>query len=381
MSQSNQAEINRGAERASLPYTLHEFDIPDTFVTDQQGRIRDSLAELEAMGFFGDTDIEHALKRKRLSAIDYTNPATAELIARIPGVEHWLALVPTAKALEPLYRPDISHLPNGHEIGPELYEWLANIADAEGIRDRAERLKTIYHKRTPESTDEPEEWLSLASGVAQPVLEAAQRMQQETGIAPNVTLADLDSSALTDARRYATELGLVDSVELRRANILRRVGLDEPISPRDVALDSIQRMMAFRAGVMPLSRKPFKKQHYKKVELVGITEYMGEEDWLYKYNQVVPMRTMMAGARTLLRNAYDLLKPGGSLVVGNMLIDRPEIAFTLNTIQWPHIQPRSIDDMMTLFDNAELEGERHVYASPNPRQRIYALYEIIKPES
>lgn len=381
MSQSNHAEVERSVERTPSPYTLHEFDIPDMFVTDQQPRIRESLAELEAMGFFGDTNLDHALRRKRLSAIDYTNPATAELIARIPGVEHWLSLVPTAKALEPLYRPDISHLPNGHEIGPELYEWLANIVDAEGIRDRAERLKFIYHQRTSEPAGEPEEWLSLASGVAQPVLEAAKRAQEETGIAPSLTLADLDSGALDDARQYATELGLVDSVDFRRANILRRVGLDKAISPRDVALDSIQRMMAFRANRPPLSRKPFKKQGYKKVEAVGIIEYMGEEDWLYKYNQVVPMRTMMAGARTLLKNAYDLVRPGGSLIVGNMLMDRPQLPFTLNVIQWPHIQPRSIDDMMGIFDRAGLQGERHVYVSSNPSQRAYALYEHVKPES
>ena len=374
--------VENSPERKLSNFIVHEVPGRDGAVTSERERVEQSLLEMESMGFYGDNDLETALSRKRLSAIDFRNPATKELIARIPGVEKWLDLVPTVQALEPLYDPEVEALSNGHVVGDELREWLKNIADAIGIRNRAAMLKYIFAEKTAEASAEDVasmQFLSIASGVAQPILESAQGLMRTTGEAPHLTLVDLSESALKGAREHAASLALSGHITTERMNVLRRQGLDAPIQFGEVALDALTRKRGPESEA--LSRFTLPAESYDVVEAVGILEYLKQHDWLYRYNKVMNIRTVQAGAETLLKNSYRLVKPGGDLLVGNMLIDRPQLGFTLNTIQWPHIQPRSIEDMMGIFDDAGLEGEKHVYVAEDPSERIYALYRVHKPEA
>lgn len=373
--QENTAPYERIAEN----YTYHEVDVTDTFTTGEHERIETSLRELEAMGFYGDTDIQTALDRKRLSAIRYDNPATQGLIERVPGVEHWLALVPTPRALSPLYNPNSEKLPDGHVIGSELRTWMTEIADARGLRYRSQMVSELLSETIPNRAEEgtAPKWLSVASGAAQPILKAARDIHERTGVSPDMTLVDLSSEALDDAARFATDLGLGSSLHSERMNVLRLQGLDTPASLGQIAL---QRLLN-PGDRAKLSREVLGRDTYDVVEAVGILEYMKPDDWDYRYNGVVRLKTLQAGARTFLKNCYRLVKPGGDLIVGNMLDTHPQLGFTLNTIQWPHIQPRSSEEMMQLFDETGLEGERHVYVPSDAENRVYALYRIHKPES
>jgi cyclopropane fatty-acyl-phospholipid synthase-like methyltransferase len=74
------------------------------------------------------------------------------------------------------------------------------------------------------------------------------------------------------------------------------------------------------------------------VEAIGLMEYLGALDWTFRYGRLVASRKRLAGAVTLFRNAYELVRPGGVLVFANMLVSHPQLAFTLNVVQWPHIQ-------------------------------------------
>lgn len=60
-----------------------------------------------------------------------------------------------------------------------------------------------------------------------------------------------------------------------------------------------------------------------------------------------------------------------------MLPTHPQLGFTLNVIQWPHIQPRSVEEVGSLIDDAGLDGERSVYL---PDDGVYAVYVVRKPE-
>jgi len=375
---SIQEKIDTGAfERLPKQYTYHEVAVSDSFETGHRERIEASLRELESMGYYDDTNIDHALARKRLSAIDYNNPATKELLARVPGVEHWLALVPTPRALSPLYDPSCERLPGGHIVGDELRTWMTEIADARGLRYRSQMVTGLLTEKGGESDQhEQAQWLSIASGAAQPILRAAQLINERTGSAPYMTLVDLSSEALHDAKSYADSLGLRDNLRIERNNVLRRQGLHTPVRLGEVVL---QRMLNPNDRAK-LSRAKLPEEGYDVVEAVGILEYMKPEDWPYRYNGVVNLKTMQAGAKTFLKNSYRLVKPGGDLIVGNMLDTHPQLGFTLNTIQWPHIQPRSIDEMMDIFDEVGIEGERHVYVPDDEENRVYALYRIHKPE-
>lgn len=365
-------------ERLPEKYRYHEVRVRDPFETGEHARITDSLHELESMGFYGDTNVDAALHRKRLSAIDYENPATKELVQRVPGVEHWLALVPTPRALGPLYNPDMVQLPDGHHIGEELRNWMIEIADARGLRYRSQMVtdllveKVKHHLR---GEDDREQWLSIASGAAQPLLHAAQEVEYRYGQSPDMTLVDLSTEALEDAQEYAQGLGLEANLKVERMNVLRRQGLDERIGFGEVAVHRVFN----RQDREKLSRQKLVKEGYDVVEAIGITEYMKPDDWTYRYHGVVNLKTIQAGARTFLKNSYRMVKPGGDLIVGNMLDTHPQLGFTLNTIQWPHIQPRSIDEMMELFDEAGLDAERDVYVPADADNRVYALYKIHKP--
>ena len=365
-------------EKFSPKYRYHEVEVFDVFETPHHERITESLHELEDMGFYGNPSVEDALVRKRLSAIDYNNPATKELIARVPGVEHWLSLVPTPRALAPLYNPAVAELPGGHVIGDELRTWMIEIADARGLRHRSQMVTDLMIDTTLEHEPSPQQnWLSIASGAAQPILQAAHILDQEYGNAPNMTLVDLSSEALNDARHSADQLNLGSNLRSERMNVLRRQGLDKPVTLGEVAMHRVFN----REDRAKLSRERLMPESFDTVEAVGILEYMKPEDWTYKYNGVVTLKTIQAGAKTFLENSYRLVKPGGDLIVGNMLDTHPQLGFTLNTIQWPHVQPRSIDSMMALFDAAGLDAERDVYVPADEANRVYALYKIHKPEA
>ena len=72
-----------------------------------------------------------------------------------------------------------------------------------------------------------------------------------------------------------------------------------------------------------------------------------------------------------------MVRPGGILVLGNMLDTPPQLAFTLDVIQWPHINPRSINEMAQIFGEAGLDGKLDVYC---PDDGAYAIYQLRKPE-
>lgn len=363
------AEFLRRSERDNS-YEQHTVEFEDPYLSDDETfrRINEALQDLTDMGYHGDTAID--LSRKRPGRIDRDNPATAELIRRLPSFSDWLDLVPTAAALDSLYAPDKSTLANGKPLSPELAEWFRNITDGRGIRSRAHVVGQLMEQQTLE-LDRQASWLSLASGAAQPVIGTAGRVRSQGGITPDITLVDRDASALSLARHYAEEAGIQDAVHTKSMNILRPRGIARStgsLNPADFAPRALKEKLN-------LERLP--AESYDVVEVVGLVEYLKPENWHYTYSGVIKTKTRMAGAETFLKNAYELVRPGGTLMVGNMLDTHPQLGFTLNVIQWPHIQPRSIDQMVEIFDNAGIDGKLDVFV---PDDGAYAIYNIRKDE-
>lgn len=336
-------------------------DIPDQYRAAEGSeifqRVSNRIEELGAMGFYGNSEINQALARKRKSAIDYRNPATRKMIDEyVPSTEHWLSGVPTVKALDPLYDPDMGRYANGEPITPEAREWLANCADGIGIRSRGEVTKRII------VAEQPQRIISLGCGAGRSVLESAARLREQMGEAPQTVMVDYDPEAIALSRNNARRLGLDETAQFRRKNVLSRGGV--------AGRNFVERALYRRTQLTPASADI--------VEVVGVTEYLQEEDWWYQYNGVMNQtRKPMAGAATFLNNALGLVKPGGLLIVGNMLDTHPQLGFTLNTIQWPHIQPRSKQQMGHIFDEAGLPYERDVHL---PADGVYGIYTIRKPQ-
>lgn len=351
-------------ESVGAPVKLHRVEAPDGFRTERYDEINHEINRLMAMGDSdGNTSIAAAIARKRKSSIDYQNPATRELLRLVEGVEHWLDLVPTAAALHPIYNPDSNELPGGQPMTEDLRHWLGNLLDGIGIRSRAEVVRMVMSDEVLRRGGGGQ-WLSLACGAAQPVFRALERVRDYGMTMPKAVLADYDKRILSLASSYARSAGLSEYTRLQRMNVLNANGLTAPslMDPFARALGSRQKLQA---------------GSYDVVEAVGILEYLKEDDWPYTYRGVITRNHNMSGAKTLLRNAYELTKPGGLLLVGNMLDTHPQLAFTLNVVQWPHIQPRSIEHMAEIIHDSGVTPESlDIYC---PSDGVYALYAMRKP--
>ena len=353
-----------GMEIGVANWQIHQVSIRDRYQTSSHERITMELEKLAGMGFHGETDLASAIKCQR-TRIDDTNPATHELIARVPGVENWLELIPTASALDLLYDPSIEQLANGKPVSSVVRDWACNILDAHGIRSRGKIVQDILagHVMNQASLGAAEQqWVSLACGAAQPVCQALRHIKDSGNAMPHVTLVDLDRSALRAAQTYARAMKVKQSIDVRCMNILHPQGLALPAvdAQTNVAARALRRQVGLEAAT------------YDAVDAVGILEYVPEA-LLGKSSTV-----LQVDAATFLANAAQLVKPGGLLLVGNMRDTHPQLGFTLNVVQWPHIQPRSIETMQRIVEVAGLGDWRvDVYC---PDDGVYAVYAMRRPE-
>lgn len=354
----------RRAELELDQWRIHPVPMRDRYQTQSHEEVVVELEELTGMGFHGDCDLNAAIGRQR-TRIDDTNPATCELITRVPGVEDWLELIPTAAALDLLYDPSIERLANGKPVSPAVRDWACNILDAHGIRSRGEIVQDILarHVMNQASLGATEQrWVSLACGAAQPVCHALRHIKENGCATPRVTLVDLDRSALSAAKMYAQAMEVGQFTDVCRMNILHPQGLALPAvdAQTNVAARALRRQVGLEAAA------------YDAVDAVGILEYVPET-----LSDKSPT-ALQVNAATFLANAAQLVKSGGLLLVGNMRDTHPQLGFTLNVVQWPHIQPRSIETMQRIVEVAGLGDWRvDVYC---PDDGVYAVYAMRRPE-
>lgn len=359
------AEVpGHGMEIGVANWQIHQVSICDQYQTQSHEKVEVELEELTGMGFHDETDLASAIKRQR-TTIDDTNLATRELIARVPGVENWLELIPTASALDLLYDPSIEQLANGKPVSSVVRDWACNILDAHGIRSRGKIVQDILagHVMNQASLGAAEQqWVSLACGAAQPVCHALRQIKESGGTMPRVTLVDLDQSALSAAKAYAQEMEVRQFTDVCRMNILCAQGVVLPAvdAQTNMAARALRRQVGLEAAT------------YDAVDAVGILEYVPEV-----LSDESPT-ALQVNAATFLANAAQLVKPGGLLLVGNMRDTHPQLGFTLNVVQWPYIQPRSIETMQRIVEVAGLGDWRvDVYC---PDDGVYAVYAMRRPE-
>ena len=354
----------RRAELELDQWRIHPVPMRDRYQTQSHEKVVVELEELTGMGFHGDCDLNAAIGRQR-TRIDDTNPATCELIARVPGVEGWLELIPTAAALDLLYDPSIERLANGKPVSPAVRDWACNILDAHGIRSRGEIVQAILARHVIDQASlgtTEQQWVSLACGAAQPVCQALRHIKESGNPTPRVTLVDLDRSALSAAQTYAQKMEVRRFTDVCHMNILRAQGVALPAvdAQMNVAARALRQQVSLEAAT------------YDAVDAVGILEYVPEV-----LSDESPT-ALQVNAATFLANAAQLVKPGGLLLVGNMRDTHPQLGFTLNVVQWPHIQPRSIEAMQRIAGAACLgDWQVDVYC---PDDGVYALYAMRRPK-
>lgn len=318
--------------QSEVEVQTHQYEIGDQFASAEGMRaIDEKIAALTELGYRGDTSVGLRARNRR---IDMDNPATQALCEQVPTFREWLTLVPSAAALEPLYKPNLEHLPDAYNtpVSPEFRQWLYHGLDARAMRNRTEIVSTIL-ANDAESIHAPSKWLSIAGGAAYSVVNAVHRVRDAGSPAPQVTLIDKDPRTLALAQNYAAQLECADTITTLQADILNAETFSDLANTAQFDL----------------------------VEAVGITEYL-DGDTL----------------KTFLERAFQQVKPGGVLVVGNMLDTHPQLGFTLNVVQWPYIVPRSFETMQAILRDS-ISASETTSAVHVSDDRVYALYTVRKP--
>lgn len=340
------ARLERGSQEQ---VTLQVLEAPDPFTRpDERAEVDAYFREL-----LGDDELV-ATAPAPGRALDLDNPASARFFSQDthPGLRHWRQMhVPSAAALLPLQRPLAGRLADGTPLNDSEQRIFRSSLDAVGVRSRAWVMSRLLLADGPGPHPGPaaQRWLSLACGAAVPVYEAASLLRWR-GVQVCLDLADHDRGALALAARLAAEYGL--SPTYHRLNVLTADGLADRL-PR---------------------------QAYDVVDVLGLFEYLDEQDSVVRYPRLVSGRERrLAGAVTFLRNAYELVRPGGVLVMSNMLDTHPQLAVTLGVVQWPYLRPRSPEQVRSIVVRAGIPASQmQAFAAEDG---VYGVYVLAKDEA
>ena len=142
--------------------------------------------------------------------------------------------------------------------------------------------------------------------------------------------------------RLAADLGMSGSIDMRRRNIF-----------------DTQQMAELRDELVHDGGLP------KLVDAMGIFEYTGENIG------VDPI--------SFLRSIWECVDLGGTLILGQMRADRPVPDYTLGVIQWPYIEMRSLDELMSIIVAAGIAPENVELFLPT--DGVYAVVAIDKSDT
>lgn len=304
--------------------------------------------------------------------------AGAEKFRRLPGISAWSKLTKRAIALHTLYHPDGSTVGEGVDIsvydrpimsgqsakevlisakGKEKAnkiiqdytsfieqiidngdarfigsrDYFMGVADARAVRTRATAAMEIAEEHitnNPELDGENLISASLACGAAGPVYKLVRGLEDRGRGFKKVILVDGDPMALATAASLAENDGLEDKVELQLRNLLLEP-LTNYIDPNSVDI----------------------------VDLLGLFEYLPSEMGI-----------------ALLQSVKDIVKPGGLIVFGNMLKNRPQQAFFGNVVQWPNLEQREMSKVLDMIEEAGFDLKKVKVRVPS--EGVYAVYAI-----
>ena len=264
-----------------------------------------------------------------------TNPARSMFYSRFPGnrtMLEWQKDILKAKALYPLQKPHDAQrvLPDGVDDYAMAVFMFA--MDSIGIRSRAAIMKQVGLESMSKIDDPNIHVLSLGTGAAVPLIDVVSSMRDDLGKSVKMDVCDVSQESLD----LADEL-------MREANI----------PPEDV--DAYTGSFIRKLHEMKKSGK-----RVNMVEALGLFEYLKDKD-----------------ASNLIEKSYDLLEPGGVIVVSNMLSDRPQLEFNQYAVGWPYVLPRSEAELVQLALDAGIDPSEITITIAE--DGVYAVMEIRKP--
>ena len=256
----------------------------------------------------------------------------------------WAKDFPTAIALFAIQRPSKEggrRLPQG-ELDERTIELFTYMVDAIGIRSRAR----IYAQRLVElaqSTDGPLNIISVGSGAAVPNIDASLRIEKELGQYVKWKFFDIDPNAL----EFAHEL--VQEVDLEKTSF--------DYGP--VSYDVDENKWKFKG-------RSFSRAYKEESESADVVDALGLWEYLKKDTAV-----------KFAKELYDKVKPGGMMIVSNMLKGRPQEEFNIRGVGWPNLELRSEEDLLEIMEEAGINTMN--VTMTHSEDGVYVVMEIQKP--
>lgn len=286
-------------------------------------RTRNLLAELDPAG--------HWLVTQEITRLSHEladDRAHGRRRRRLPegptfGHQHrWRELLPSLSALWPLQDPSsrsplLAPLRFAARSTPEDdWRWWAHVADGVGIRSRAAVLEAILDARFRGRG--PLRWLSLTGAAIVPVVAAAARLGTSRTTV-EVTLWDAEPATVEAVAAFA-----------------RRVD---------------ERLTAARVDPLDVATFPPAAGRFDLVEAVGLFDYLPDEP-------IRPGRwASVPAAADVLRAALGLVRPGGTVVLSNLLDAHPQLDVVRGLTAWPSLRPRGVADLVALTRAAGVDDD------------------------
>jgi len=216
---------------------------------------------------------------------------------------------------------------------------LRGSADSRGVRARAvlATLMVLDHVG-PTSGQNPKalRCASIACGAAGPMCRLVTALEDQGAKVADLFMIDHDPMALATGFSIARQAGISKRVVLQRLNLMRSRFSE-----------------CIEAGTVDIA------------DLLGVFEYFTNNP-----------STQMAAK--LLRNTCDIMRPGGLIILANMLRHRPQEVFFRDITRWPRLQHRTIRQVLKIIGQAGLDPRQaiiRVAAVPG----VYANFAIPVP--
>jgi SAM-dependent methyltransferase len=264
------------------------------------------------------------------------NPASEWFYNHEEGLEGTMKewgdeLVPSARALYPMQVVDDMErvFPSG-TVTERARRILELSDDAVAIRARAAIMKSIAVETATKMTDMELKLVSLGAGAAVPAIIAVQEIEKKLGKKMIMDLYDQDENILKEFAKESIERAGIPS-----EHVTPHVGSYEKFyTLEDASVDIL--------------------------EALGLWEYLPTSRCV-----------------ELMTNAYRVIKPGGVIVISNMLKGRKQLAVNQRAVKWPGVKPRTETELIEIAVKAGVPVENITYIISE--DGVYGILEVHKP--
>jgi hypothetical protein len=254
----------------------------------------------------------------------------------------WASKFPTAIALEPLQR-----LENGGKwfssgsLDHRTLELFTYMIDGIGLRSRAGIYTQSVVEYAEKSNSDTLEIISLGSGASVPNIQATQQLEAHNK-AVNWHFYDFDPEALMYAQKLVGEQKFaLSTFDYGPEWINPETGETEPKGQNY--------LRAFRV----------ENESVDIVDALGLFEYLKPKD-----------------ATRFVHELFKKVKPGGSLIVSNMLPSREQREFNQHAVGWPGLYRRNEADLLAIVEAAGIDTKQ--VTMTYSEDGVYVVMEIKK---